>query len=159
MQRKQTRRGLTLVELVIAMVILFFACMALLKYFDNSIRIELRSKDRTTGAKLAQKIMEEQIYNSLDDIIELPFTPVPGNSHYQYRIMTNGIYIDDPSIPNYRTFVKEIRTIVRGPLDSSGQTISRTQVVTLKVWRPNHSPTAIGDRRLPGCLEREGGIQ
>jgi Tfp pilus assembly protein PilV len=141
---KRTVRGLTLIELVIAMIILFFTCMSLLEFFDNSIRVELKNRDRTTAVKLAQKILEQQLYDNTSDIDNtIVFKPVDDDHHFVYKLSVNPLnFVDSTtSPPNLKLHVKEVKVVVRGPLDDSGQPIPRTQSIFLKVWRPSHVPS------------------
>jgi hypothetical protein len=158
MREKLKMKGLTMLELVLAMVILFFVGMAVLQFFDSSLRMELRNKDRTTAVKLAQRTMEDQIDSQITMISTMPtFAPHPLDGHYQYRIVTQHVTVNDPTYPSYIYNMREIKAIVKGPLSDDGQQLARTQIVTMKVWRPL-APTCIEDVRASGHKEACGGI-
>jgi hypothetical protein len=158
MRRRQAIRGLTMLELVLAMVILFFVGMAVLQFFDSSLRLELKNKDRTTAVKLAQRTMEDQIDAPIMSITTMPaFAPHPLDGHYCYRIITSHLSVDDPTYPSYTYNMREIKAVVKGPLSDDGQPIARTQIITMKVWRPL-PPTSIEDFRALGSGESCGAI-
>jgi hypothetical protein len=140
--KRSKSRGLTLLEVCIAIVILFFTVTALFGFFTNTYRIELRSKDKTNAIKLAQKMMEEQIYADPVDILDHNYIEVPGDKQFEYKIKTKGLNFTDPDFPGCTYRMKEIILTVRGPLDDNGQPMGRTQYSTMKVWRAG-APTSI----------------
>ena len=51
MHKRHDIYGLTLIEMVIAMILLTFIGMNLIQFFNNICSVELRSKNRTTAVK------------------------------------------------------------------------------------------------------------
>lgn len=144
MHKRHNTYGLTLIEMVIAMILLTFIGMNLLQFFNNICSVELRSKNRTTAVKLAQKIMEDYMSrdpNSSIYIVDVPYTSIAGHEEYQYKVDTGDLELPENTFPQaipfpaFRYRIKQITITLKGPLGDGNQDTMHTQKVTLKAWR------------------------
>lgn len=133
--KRSQETGLTLLEVVIAMFVLFFAIMSVLEFFSYNCKIEAKGRDRTRAVKLAQQIMEEQMSKNPDDIQNKSFEPITGSPDFQRQIEITDRTLTDVAAPSYTYNIKEVKVTVRGPLDNAGNPYSRTINMTMKVWR------------------------
>ena len=92
--RRQDNRGMTLVELLIAIVILAIITVPLLHAFVSSARVNLDSRKRSRLTTVAQDVMEGLRADSLAELAEefnYPDVAVPGKGfHVMSRKLING---------------------------------------------------------------------
>ena len=138
-------------------MILFFAITALYSFFNGTLRIELQSKNRTAVLKLAQEMMEEQIYMDPAAILDHDFQDIINHPGYQYRVATGSKSFTDAGYPNYVYNVKEVTVTVRGPMEPNGTASAKTQYMSMRVWKPL-APTSVEDKRTGRQHEAWGNI-
>ena len=64
------RRGFTLAEAMLAVVVLGIAAAGLLLPFSSGARLRVEGMHRTLGAKLASHLMEQIVHTSFDQIMD-----------------------------------------------------------------------------------------
>lgn len=116
--RIKNNHGLTLVEVLVAMVIIGVALVPVMSIFPAGLFTYTKAGADTLAINLAQGIMEEVMANPYDTIVSRPATIYPG-LHFQFEI----IVLDY----NPARRIKEVRVAV-WPQDDPAK---RTQVVTL----------------------------
>lgn len=82
-------KGMTLVELMVAVVIISLALVSMLNMFDLGVTTTNRAYQETKAVELAQQKMEEVKYslnNSLPVTIGLASFEEPENQDYEYEV-------------------------------------------------------------------------
>lgn len=89
MRHWRNEKGLTLLEIVIAMIILVTAIVPMFNMLELGTNYYKTSADQTLALSLAQGIMEEQLAKSFESLQSQGPTPYPDFVGYQYEIIVN----------------------------------------------------------------------
>lgn len=79
------RKSITLIELVVAILVLSLAFPALFKFFSEAIRLSVDSESVSTATQIAQSFMEEMHLKRFDENAEAP------TGDLGYEPLTNGL--------------------------------------------------------------------
>lgn len=94
---KASNAGFSLVELLIAVVILAIIVIPLLRMFVTSTRINVKSRQMLRATTVAQDIMEGLKAYTLEEV-RTQFTPPEGTSGDSYFFPTEGFYVVNSSM-------------------------------------------------------------
>lgn len=104
---KASNAGFSLVELLIAVVILAIIVIPLLRMFVTSTKINVKSRQMLRATTVAQDIMEGLKAYTLEEV-KTQFTPPTGTSGGSYFIPTEGFYVLNASMIQAGGGVREI---------------------------------------------------
>ncbi|GEM_PF-1614265 len=109
---KRRRAGITLIEAILAMWILFIAICFIFEVLRTSYTQVTKMKMMSQLASLGTSKLEHILYeNSATDVPT--WTPFPEAPDFQYKITTSSISIDDV-FPGYK--VKQVKVDTKGPV-------------------------------------------
>lgn len=129
-------RGITIIEIVLSIVILFVVFMATAEAFMEAFRHFARIENRIEACRIAQFKMEEEIFKANDDdkhteVSDCSWTTVPyREQHYRYQIQVENPY-------DGKSELVKVITTVKWPVTSTGGDIAvKTQEVSLTTICP-----------------------
>ena len=147
---KASNAGFSLVELLIAVVILAIIVIPLLRMFVTSTRINVKSRQMLRATTVAQDIMEGLKAYTLEEV-RTQFTPPDGTSGNSYFFPTEGFYVVNTSM--IQGGVREIEEL--GP-DVSGEEVYYFGIENLKMQGGEYDALIKLDASTYGAKSIEG---
>ena len=129
---KASNAGFSLVELLIAVVILAIIVIPLLRMFVTSTRINVKSRQMLRATTVAQDIMEGLKAYTLEEV-KTQFTPPEGTSGDSYFIPTEGFYVLNASMIQAGGGVREITELEKTNPDDPDHEIYYFGIKNLKM--------------------------
>lgn len=128
--------GMTLIEVVLSMILLFIVFMAVSEIFMGTFKYFARMKNRNEACIIAQFTLENEIFKTNDGdkktkVVSCSPTTVPyKGGYYSYRIQAETPY-------DGRSDLVKVTLFARWPVTSSGGSIlAKTQEVFLTTICP-----------------------
>lgn len=123
-------RAFTLIEVIVSIVVLFFALLFTIQLLASGFQYYWRSKSKTTLVALAQDVMEDQIRTATGAVATSTWTvfdttKYPGCDHYQYSIAVVTPFDSHANL-------QQVKVSVQGPMLDNGSVYpGRTMQVNL----------------------------
>lgn len=108
------KKGFTILEVLIAMLIISFGLLGLMRALSGGLMGSKRAHDVTIATLLAQQKMEELRYNDWDSLVSESKDPFSApNANFEYETTVT------PGIP--AAYLKEVSLSIWWPAGASGQ--------------------------------------
>jgi len=120
------KRAFTLVEVIISIVIMFFALLFTIQLLASGFQFLWRTKNKTVVVTLAQKKMEELIRAGTATTttwVSFPGSTYPGFEDFQYNITVVSPY-------DANNKLQQVTVRVRGPMQKDGTVLEYRTVDT-----------------------------
>ncbi|MCK4241289.1 MAG: prepilin-type N-terminal cleavage/methylation domain-containing protein [Candidatus Atribacteria bacterium] len=85
-KRRSNLKGFSLIELMVAVVILAMAIFGIFLAFSTGFQGMADARDRTVATNYAQEKMEELINKPFEDITDEPLDYIPGQTKFERKV-------------------------------------------------------------------------